>query len=109
MNDKISGPFAGLLWFLKPNPETKKPAAPLPKDETTPHKPHNGVLLDDIRDWIQHPKINKTTDLYSYDVLVFWMLTFLHPFRGEYPICKTLEERVCKKPDWLNTHTQLIG
>lgn len=75
----------------------------------TSPKPHNGVLLDDIRDWIQHPKINKTTDLYSYDVLVFWMLTFLHPFRGEYPICKTLEERVCKKPDWLNTHTQLIG
>lgn len=68
----------------------------------TKTKPHNGVLLEDIRDWLQHPKIDKTTDQYAFDVLTFWMFTFLHPFRGDYPVHKSLEERVCKKSSVLS-------
>lgn len=68
----------------------------------TKSKPHNGVLLEDIRDWLQHPKVDETTDKYAFDILTFWMFTFLHPFRGDYPIHKTLEERVCKKSSVLS-------
>lgn len=65
-------------------------------------KPHNGVLLDDIRDWLQHPKIDRSTDMYAFDVLIFWMFTFMHPFRGDYPSHKTIAERVCKKSSVLS-------
>lgn len=68
----------------------------------TPSKPHNGVLLEDIRDWVQHPNINKTTDMYAFDVLMFWMFTFLHPFRGDYPQHKNMEQRVIGKSSVLS-------
>jgi serine/threonine protein kinase len=68
----------------------------------TKSKPHNGVLLEDIRDWLQHPKVDTSTDQYAFDVLTFWMFTMCHPFRGDYPQHKTLEERVCKKSSLLS-------
>lgn len=68
----------------------------------TTSKPHNGILLEDVRDWLQHPRIDRTTDAYAFDVLSFWMFTFLHPFRGDYPPHKNLEERVCKKSSVLS-------
>lgn len=68
----------------------------------TKSNPHNGVLLEDIRDWVQHPKVDNTTDYFAFDVLTFWMFTFLHPFRGDYAQHKTLEERVCKKSSVLS-------
>lgn len=69
----------------------------------TKSKPHNGVLLEDIRDWLYHPKVDENSDKYAFDVLTFWMFTFLHPFRGDYPQHKTLEERVCKKSSVLSS------
>ena len=68
----------------------------------TSSKPHSGVLLEDIRDWLQHPKIDMTTDQYAFDVLTFWLFTLVHPFRGDYPVHKSLEERVCKKSSVLS-------
>lgn len=68
----------------------------------TKTKPHNGVLLEDIRDWAQHPQVNISTDQYAFDVLTFWMFTLTHPFRGDYPPHKSLEERVCKKSSLLS-------
>lgn len=62
----------------------------------TKHKPHSGVLLEDIRDWILHPQINHQTDAFAFDVLVFWMFTYLHPYRGTTKLYKNLEERVIK-------------
>lgn len=63
----------------------------------TKTKPHNGVLLEDIRDYILHPKINKETDAYAFDVLISWIFTYVHPFRGTLSGYKNLEERVVKK------------
>lgn len=68
----------------------------------TKSKPHNGVLLEDIRDWVQHPKVDQSTDKYAFDVLTFWMFTMVHPFRGDYPQHKTLEERVVGKSSLLS-------
>lgn len=68
----------------------------------TKTNPHNGVLLEDIRDWDNHPNVSEKTDYFAFDVLTFWMFTFLHPFRGDYPAHKTIEERVCKKSSVLS-------
>ena len=63
----------------------------------TKSKPHNGVLLEDIRDWLYHPKVSDETDKFAFDVLTYWMFTNVHPFRGDYPKHITLEQRVVGK------------
>ena len=68
----------------------------------TKSKPHNGVLLEDIRDWLYHPRVDKSTDTYAFDILTFWMFTMMHPFRGDYPQHKTLEQRVVGKSSVLS-------
>lgn len=70
----------------------------------TKHKPHSGVLLEDIRDWILHPHINHQTDAFAFDVLVYWMFTYLHPYRGTTKMYKNLEERVIKDASVLHPH-----
>jgi len=55
---------------------------------------HSGVLLDDIRDWTTN-KIDSQTDIYAFDVLAFWTLTFCHPYKWVVPGNKdSLEMRV---------------
>lgn len=62
----------------------------------TKEQPHNGVLLNEIRDWTTL-SINKMTDIWAYSILIFWMFSFVHPFDF---ICSTnsdgLETRVRK-------------
>lgn len=60
----------------------------------TKEQPHNGVLLDDIRDWTT-PHINDKTDIWAYDILAFWSTTYCHPFKWVAPgNTETLEQRV---------------
>lgn len=68
----------------------------------TKSKPHNGVLLEDIRDWLYHPKVDSNSDKYAFDVLIFWMFTNVHPFRGDYPLHKNIEARVVGKSSLLS-------
>lgn len=57
-------------------------------------QPHSGVLLDEIRDWTTQA-INAQTDTWAYDILVFWTLTFCHPFKWVVPgNTETIEQRV---------------
>lgn len=62
----------------------------------TTSRPHSGIMLPDIRDWLTH-KIDKNSDYYSYSVLAFNNFTFVHPFKGVHPKYKTIEERVLNK------------
>lgn len=60
----------------------------------TPSNPHSGVLLEDIRDWTTST-INNLSDSWSFDILVFWALTYCHPFKWVAPgNGETLEIRV---------------
>lgn len=68
----------------------------------TKSKPHNGVLLEDIRDWLYHPKVDVNSDKYAFDVLTFWMFTNVHPYRGDYPSHKNIEARVVGKSSLLS-------
>lgn len=74
----------------------------------TKGKPHNGVLLEDIRDYVLHPHINQKTDTFAFDVLMFWMFTYVHPYRGNTKQYKNLEERVVKKASILANIPDLI-
>lgn len=60
----------------------------------TPKSQHNGVLLDDIRDWTT-ANINDKTDIWAYDILAFWATTYCHPFKWMVPgNTESLEQRV---------------
>ncbi|MFZ1704368.1 MAG: hypothetical protein WAT79_08470 [Saprospiraceae bacterium] len=55
---------------------------------------HSGVLLDDIRDWTTSI-INHKSDSWAYDILAFWSMSYVHPFKWVSPGNKeTLEQRV---------------
>jgi hypothetical protein len=67
----------------------------------SPYEPHSGVLLDDIRDWTTMD-INKQTDSWAFDILVFWSTTFCHPFKWVAPNnTDSLEQRVKKNMSFL--------
>ncbi len=54
---------------------------------------HNGVMLEDIRDWTTDI-IDEKSDTYSFDVLINWMLTYVHPFGGTHKTLFSIENRV---------------
>lgn len=70
--------------------------------------PHNGVILDDVRDFILDPNINKQTDYYALAVLTFWMFTYVHPYRGMLKGYGTLKERANECLSLLKKRTGLI-
>lgn len=74
----------------------------------TKDKPHSGVLLEDIRDYTLHPHINQKTDVFAFDVLIWWMFTYVHPYRGNTKLYKNLEERIVKKASILGAIPDLI-
>jgi serine/threonine protein kinase len=74
----------------------------------TKNKKHSGVLLEDIRDYVLHPNINQKTDTFAFDILIYWMFTYLHPYRGNSKSYKNLEERMVKKASVLANIPDLI-
>lgn len=69
---------------------------------------HSGVLLEDIRDFTTLD-INEKTDSWSFDILAFWILSFVHPFRWVVKgLAKTLEQRVLDKQSILSNIPNVI-
>ncbi len=58
---------------------------------------HTGILLDDIRDYLYHGKVSKTSDFFALSIVIFNFLTYVHPFKGIHKTIKTLAERMIKK------------
>lgn len=68
----------------------------------TQYQPHSGVLLDEIRDWTT-TNITKDTDTWAYNILSFWITTYVHPFKWVCPgNTETLEQRVRQSKSILN-------
>jgi len=75
----------------------------------TPGNPHSGRLLDDIRDYLYHGRINKESDYFSLAVLIFNMLTNLHPFKGIHKNYPSMADRMIYKiPVFLNDNNLKI-
>lgn len=68
----------------------------------TSHQKHSGVLLDEVRDWTT-TLISNLSDYWAYDILCFWILTYVHPFKW---VLKgnneTLDMRVRANKSYLN-------
>lgn len=73
----------------------------------THSKPHSGVMLPEIRDWLTH-NIDQKTDYYALSVLVFQLFTHVHPYKGIHPKYKSLEERVVRHVSLLSGDKDLI-
>lgn len=73
----------------------------------TKSKPHSGVLLPEIRDWLQQ-NIDIKSDYFAMSVLVFQVFTHVHPYKGVHAKIKTLEERMIKQVSVLSGDKDLI-
>ncbi len=60
----------------------------------TPANPHSGTLLDEIRDELYPGPISPASDYFAFAVLVFNLLTFVHPFKGTHPQHQGLADRM---------------
>lgn len=60
----------------------------------TPNHPHSGILLQDIRDYLYGGLVTEESDFFALSVLVFNMLTHIHPFKGVHKIHKKIDDRM---------------
>lgn len=53
-------------------------------------------VLDDIKDF-SSPKLCKNSDIWAYDILTFWILSFVHPFKWtSKSVSHTFQEKIRK-------------
>ncbi len=64
--------------------------------ETPGHK-HTGILLDEIRDYYYKGIVSMNSDYFALSVLLFYLLTYTHPFKGVHEKYKSLAERMIKQ------------
>lgn len=58
---------------------------------------HSGRLMDDIRDYFYHGRIDENSDYYALSILSFNMLSFTHPFKGIHKQYMKLADRIIHK------------
>lgn len=63
----------------------------------TPGTQHSGALLEDIRDYLHGGGVNIHSDFFALSVMIFYALTFVHPFKGIHKKYKSLQERMIHK------------
>ena len=63
----------------------------------TPSHKHSGILFDDIRDHLYNGKVSKDSDYFALATLSFYMLTYVHPFKGVHKKFGLLSERMINR------------
>lgn len=72
-------------------------------------KTHSGVLYDEIRDYYYNGVVSQESDWFAFGVLLFQLLTYLHPFKGVLPSFPTLRKRMIHQiPVFSNQHSITI-
>jgi len=75
----------------------------------TPIHTHTGVLLDEIRDYLYNGTVCKESDYFALAVVMFNLLTHLHPFKGIHKLYKAMAERMVRKlPVFINDPDLII-
>ncbi len=69
---------------------------------------HSGLLLDEIRDYLYNGVVNKNSDYFALSVLLFYLFTYTHPFKGIHKKYKKLSERMIHKIPVFVNDPQLI-
>ena len=75
--------------------------------QTQNHK-HNGLLLDDIRDYLFNGNINKNSDYFALSVIIFYLFTNTHPFKGIHKKVKKLSDRMIQKLPVFKKNSDII-
>jgi len=73
----------------------------------TRSRPHSGVMLPEIRDWM-YSHICDKSDYYALSVMVFQLFTHLHPYKGVHRKVQKLEDRVIQRISVLSGDPELI-
>ncbi len=60
----------------------------------TDYHNHTGLVLEEIRDFQYNGTVNKNSDYFALSVLLFYMFTHTHPFKGVHARYKSLRERM---------------
>ncbi len=63
----------------------------------TPGFPHSGLLLDEIRDYLYQGIVSENSDYFALSVLLFYLFTYTHPFKGIHQKIKKLADRMIHK------------
>ena len=63
----------------------------------TPNCKHSGLLFDEIRDYLYNGVVSVKSDYFSLGVIIFNLLTFVHPFKGINKRVPGLADRMVKK------------
>ena len=63
----------------------------------TPGFAHSGLMLDEIRDYLYQGLVNKNSDYFALSILLFYLFTFTHPFKGIHKKIKNLADRMIHK------------
>ncbi|RLD75239.1 MAG: hypothetical protein DRJ10_15650, partial [Bacteroidetes bacterium] len=58
---------------------------------------HSGLLLDEIRDYLYQGNVSQRSDYFALSVLLFYLLTYTHPFKGIHQKVKKLADRMILK------------
>jgi serine/threonine protein kinase len=58
---------------------------------------HSGLLLDEIRDYLYNGIVNINSDYFALSVLLFYLFTYTHPFKGVHQKYKKISERMIHK------------
>lgn len=73
----------------------------------TSSRKHSGTMLPDIRDWLSSV-IDEKSDYFALSILMFNLMTHVHPYKGVHKSIKTIEERVIRKISILSGDKDLI-
>lgn len=63
----------------------------------TPIHTHSAVLFDEIRDYLYKGMVSKNSDYFALSVVIFNLLTYMHPFKGIHKLYKAMAERMVRK------------
>ena len=63
----------------------------------TPGFAHSGLLLDEIRDYLYQGVVSESSDYFALSVLLFYLLSYTHPFKGIHQKFKKLSDRMIHK------------
>jgi len=60
----------------------------------SPAQKHNGLVLEEVRDFQKNGQVNKESDYFALAVLIFYLFTQVHPFKGIHPQYRNLKDRM---------------
>lgn len=74
----------------------------------TPKHKHSGIMLEDVRDFLFNGDITMHSDYFALSVLIFNLLTYVHPFKGMHKKMPKISDRMINKISVLSNSPELI-